>query len=188
LQSGTLVEAQQLCEHSDAIRIWKQAPIDEIAREACEERALVFVFDAGACVFDQSPVPDSGRAGGFAGAAIEAFVNVVNERFGDREFALLNKKHLANAPPGRIRFEMPQPVGGAVVEAESAVDAERKVFKDRYLTRSGGLRRHVQIAPAKRPGAKIACGSKAYFRCCMSGKSGRVGPHTLRRSFSQAGA
>ena len=183
-----MVEAQQLCEHGDAIRIWKQAPIDEIARETREERALIFVLDAGACVFDQSSVPDSGRAGGFAGAAVEAFVNMLDEWFGDGEFTLLNKKHLANAPTGRIRFKMPQPVGGAVVEAESAVDAQREIFKDRDVTRCGGPRRHVQIAPAKRPGAKIACGSKACFRRCMSGKSGRVGPHTSRRSFSQAGA
>ena len=188
LQAGALVEAQELCDHGDATRIWKQAPIDEIACETRKERALVFVFDAFACVFNQPSVPDSGGAGGFASAAVEAFINMVDEWFADGEFALLDKKHLANAASGRIGFEMPQPVGGAMVETESAMDTEGKILKDRYLARSDGLRRHVQIPPANRPGAKIACGSKACFSRCMRGKSGRVGPHTLRWSFSQAGA
>ncbi len=61
---------------------------DEVTREAGEEGALVVALDARAGVFDQLAVFDAGGAGGFAGAAIETFINVIDERIGDGEFIM----------------------------------------------------------------------------------------------------
>jgi hypothetical protein len=66
-------------------------------------------------VLDELAVLDAGGAGGFAGAAIEAFVNVIHERIGDGEIAELDVNHLVDASARGIRFEIPEAVGGASV-------------------------------------------------------------------------
>ena len=54
-----------------------------MARDAGEERALVVALDERAGVLDELAVLDGGGAGGFAGAAVEAFVDVLDEGFCD---------------------------------------------------------------------------------------------------------
>ena len=54
-----------------------------MARDASEHGALVVAFDQGAGMLDEFAVFDGGGAGGFTGAAIEAFVDVLDERLGD---------------------------------------------------------------------------------------------------------
>lgn len=122
LQAGTLVEAEEAGDCRDAPRVRQELAKDEVAREARQERAPVVAPDAGAGVFDELAVLDAGGAGGFAGAAVEAFVDVVDEAGGDRLLAVFDVDHLADAAAGRIGFEVPEAVGGASIVAEAAVD------------------------------------------------------------------
>src|SRR5271167_2839137 len=97
---------------------------NKIALEARKERAAVIAFDAGAGVLDEFAVAHAGGAGGFAGAAVEAFVDVIDEAGGDGEGlllgvgdgGLLDADHLADASARRIGLKVPQAVGGAGVE------------------------------------------------------------------------
>jgi hypothetical protein len=90
-----------------------------------EPGALVTTLDAGACILDQLSVLDAGGAGSFAGAAVEALVDVIDESVADLRFRLRlavklvleNMKHLTNAAARRIRFEIPEAIGGTSVQA-----------------------------------------------------------------------
>jgi len=83
LESGALIEPDEACEHGDAIGVREKFAECEIARDAGEERALVVALDEGAGVLDEHTVFDRRGAGGFAGAAVEAFVDVLDEGFCD---------------------------------------------------------------------------------------------------------
>jgi len=132
LQAGALVEAEQSGSEGDAVGVGKQALKDDVTCESREERALVFGFNARAGVFDEFAVFHAGGAGGFASAAIEAFINVADETFGERQFAVAYQNHLANATAGRIAFKMPEAIGRTVVQAQAAMDAARKILVNRY--------------------------------------------------------
>ena len=84
LQAGALVEPEEARERGDAIGVGKKFAEGDVAQDAREERALVVALDERAGVFDELAVFDDGGAGGFAGAAVEAFVDVIDEGFGDR--------------------------------------------------------------------------------------------------------
>ena len=81
LQSGALVEPDEARDGGDAVGIREKFAEGEIARDAGEERALVVALDERAGMLDEFAVLDGGGAGGFAGAAVEAFVDVLDERF-----------------------------------------------------------------------------------------------------------
>ena len=83
LQPGALVQTDEASKRGDAIGVRKKSAEGEIARDAGEDRALVVALDEGAGVLDEFAVLDGGGAGGFAGAAVEAFVDVLDEGFGD---------------------------------------------------------------------------------------------------------
>ncbi len=83
LETGTLVEPNEAREHGDAIGVRKKFAECEIARDAGEERTLVVALDERAGVLDEHAVLNGRRAGGFAGAAVEAFVDVLDEGFCD---------------------------------------------------------------------------------------------------------
>ena len=142
LQTGALVEAKDAREVHDAMRIGKQMAEDEIASDASEPRALIVALDACAGVLDEFAVFDAGGAGSFAGAAVEAFINVVDEGVGDTDVSLLDVDHLVDAAAGRIGFEIPEAVGRTGVEAQAAVDAAGVVFVDRSWA-GDGRRGHV---------------------------------------------
>ena len=80
LEAGALVEAKKARGGGDAVRARKQIAEHQVARQAAKNGALVVALHAGAGVLDELAVLDAGRAGGFAGAAVEAFVDVVDER------------------------------------------------------------------------------------------------------------
>ena len=128
LQSGSLIKAHEFRRGGDAIRIGQQPPVDEISRQPRKKRALVFVFDARAGVRHQLSVVHRGGAGGFAGAAVEAPVNVLDESVRNGKLTLLDQKHLANAAARRIGFQLPQTIGRAVIQAQAAVNAARKIL------------------------------------------------------------
>ena len=83
LQAGALVKTKNAREIGDDVGIGEQLVEDEVADDAGEPGALVFEIDARAGVLDEFAVLDAGGAGGFAGAAVETFVDVVDEGVGD---------------------------------------------------------------------------------------------------------
>ena len=83
-----MIEADESRDGGDALGVRKQVVEYEFAGEACEERALVVPLDEGAGVLDEFAVLDRGRADGFTGAAVEAFVDVIDEGSGDEGAAL----------------------------------------------------------------------------------------------------
>ena len=130
LQTGALIKTQNACDVDDAMGIEEQVPENKVARDAGKPGAEIVALDAGAGVLDQLSIFDSGRAGGLAGAAVETFVDVIDERIGDGLLVQLDMNHLLDAAARRIGFEIPEAVGGAGVEAETAVYAARIVFVD----------------------------------------------------------
>ena len=183
--------------------IGKQAAKNKIARDARKKRPPVILLDLRASRFDQLAVFDAGRTRGFARAAIQALVNVLDEGFAEREPALIHQHHLADAPARRIGFEAPEFIGRAMIQAQAAMDAPRVVFV-RGFVRAGKsaagfesvaacapcvlAQSWNQIPPAKRPGLRTPFGSKAFFTRCINAKSCRAGPHTPPAAvFTSAG-
>ena len=83
LQAGALIETKDPREVGDDVGIGEQVVEDKIAENAGEPGTLVLEIDARAGVLDEFAVLNAGGAGGFAGAAVEAFVDVVDEGAGD---------------------------------------------------------------------------------------------------------
>ena len=122
-EAGALIKANEAGDAGDAARIGKQAFENVAASEARKARALEIAGDLGASEFDELAVFDSRGAGGLAGAAIEAAVNVGDECVAEFEAALIDEGHLADASARGIGFIVPEAIGGAGVEAQAAVDA-----------------------------------------------------------------
>ncbi len=144
LQAGALIEAKNARGVDDAMGFGEKVPENEIARGAGEPRAGIVAFDVRAGVLDEFSVFDAGGAGGFASAAVEAFVDVIDERFGDGLLVQLDLDHLVDAPARRVGLEVPQPIGGTGVEAEAAMDAAGIVLVNGNLARDSG-RWHGQV-------------------------------------------
>src|SRR6266567_4581984 len=83
LQTGTLIQTQQAGGVREVKRTGEQSAENEIARDASDPGAGIFAFDARAGVLDEFAVLDAGGAGGFASAAVQAFVNVIDKGAGD---------------------------------------------------------------------------------------------------------
>ena len=77
----------------------------------------MIALDARACVLDQFSVLNPGGACSLARAAVEAFINMLDESGGEGQIALLDVNHLADASARRIGFEIPQAIRGAGVQA-----------------------------------------------------------------------
>ncbi len=115
LQPRTLIEAQNARGVDDAMGFGEKVPENEIARDAGEPGAGIVALDARAGVLDEFFIFDAGGAGGFASAAVEAFVDVLDERIGDGLLVQLDLDHLVDAPTGRVGFEVPKAIGGTGV-------------------------------------------------------------------------
>src|SRR6266699_1297399 len=113
------------CGVNDAVRIGEQVPENEVARDASEPGARIVALDARAGVLDEFSIFDPGGAGGFTGAAVETFVDVVDEGIRDGLLVQFDMNHLMDAAARRIGFEVPQAIGGAGIEAEAAMDTAR---------------------------------------------------------------
>ena len=115
LQARALVEAEDTREVGDEMGIREQPAEDVVPHDTREPGTFAVLLDAGASVLDELSVLDAGGAGGFAGAAVETFVNVIHERIGDGKIAELDVNHLVDAAARGIGFEIPKAVGGASV-------------------------------------------------------------------------
>ena len=130
LQTGALIETQNACGVNDAVRIGQQVPENKVARDASEPGAGIVALDARAGVLDQFSIFDSGGAGGFAGAAVETFVDVVDEGVRDGLLVQFDVNHLMDAAARRIGFQVPKAISGTGVEAKAAMYAAGVVLVD----------------------------------------------------------
>lgn len=145
MQSGALIEAENAGEVGDEMGIGEQMTENEITRDAIKPGALVIALDASASVFNEFAVLDAGGAGGFASAAVEAFVDVIDKGIGDGdvsvdfvvELALRDANHLVDAAARGIGLEIPKAVGGARVQAQAAMDAAGIVLVGRIEAGDG---------------------------------------------------
>ena len=136
LQAGALIEAENTRGVFDEMRSAEKVAEEKITNEVSKPGALVIALDTGTGMLDEFSVLDAGGAGGFASAAVETFVNVIDERVGDvrgrlsmaGELALGDVDHLVDTAARRIGFEIPQAIGGAGVQAQAAVNAASVVF------------------------------------------------------------
>ena len=152
LQSRALIETQQPRYPGDATWMRKQLTIGDMPRHARKNRPPIVALNASPGILHQLSVFHAGRACGFARPAVQASVNVLDKRIGDRHVAQLDVNHLSNPATGRIRLQIPEPVGGAGIQAEPAMNATRVVFVDRLQSGNAG-RGHARLhhdRPARR--------------------------------------
>jgi hypothetical protein len=138
LQAGALVEANKLRRKGNALGMREEPTIGEMTREAGEQRPTVVLLDLAAGMFDELAVLDPRRAGGLAGAAVEALVDVPDIPFAGQNPQLFHVKHLADPAARGVGFETPEAVGGAMVQAEAAVDTAGKIFVGGLVTNCTG--------------------------------------------------
>src|SRR5246127_212726 len=105
--------------------------VSKIAREPRQEWPLVIALNPRTCELHKLAVFNSRRARRFARAAIQALIYVLDKRYVHRRMALVHADHLLNSAPRRICFQMPQPIGWAMIQAQAAMHAARVVFIDR---------------------------------------------------------
>jgi hypothetical protein len=149
LQAGALIETENACGVNDAVRIGEQVSENEVARDASEPGAGIVALDARTGVLDEFSIFDPGGAGGFAGAAVETFVDMVDEGIGDGLLVQFDVNHLMDAAARRIGFEVPETIGGTGVEAEAAVYAACVVLVDGGWA-GDGRRRHFGFGVKER--------------------------------------
>lgn len=128
LEAGALVEANEPGREGNALGMREEPAIGEMTREAGEQRPAVVLLDLAAGVFDELAVLDARGAGGLAGAAVEALVDVPDIPLTGQNPELFHVKHLADPATGGVGFEAPEAVGGAVVQAEAAVDTAGEIL------------------------------------------------------------
>ena len=125
-----MIEAKEPRGGGDAAWMREQFAKQKIASEPGKQRTLEVALDAGAGMLDELSVLDAGGAGRFAGAAVEAFVDVVDEGRGDGDMAplefvrglnLRDVDHLVDAAARGVGFEVPEAIGGAGAETKAAV-------------------------------------------------------------------
>jgi hypothetical protein len=81
---------------------------------------------------------------------------VIDEGIGDGLLVELDLDHLVDAAAGRIGLEVPQAIGGAGVEAESAMDAAGVVLVG-WVEAGDGRRCHDQVCGTMiRPRGQLA--------------------------------
>src|SRR5579872_1085734 len=134
LQSRVLVDSQKARNEGYAIRVGKQAAKYEIAREAREKWPPIILFNLRASCFDQLAVFDARGTCGFARSAIQAPIDVRDERVAKREMALVDKYHVTNSAARRIGFQAPEFVRRTIIQAQAAVNAARVVVIRRLIS------------------------------------------------------
>ena len=130
LQAGPLIETQNACGVDYAVRIGEQVPENEVARDASEPGAGIVALDARAGMLDEFSIFDPGGARGFAGAAVETLVDVVDEGIGDGLLVQFDVNHLMDAAARRIGFQVQEAISGTGVETEAAMYAAGVVLVD----------------------------------------------------------
>ena len=129
----------------------QQVAIDQAARGARQQRPAIVLLDLRARRLHQLAVLDAGRARGFAGAAIQALVDVLNEGITEREAPLVHQNHLPDAAARRIRLQAPQAIRR---DNDSGTGRSERIARSRR--RAAGLRRGIRWRQIPRHGARRA--------------------------------
>src|SRR3990172_10028763 len=103
----------------------KQEAEIEPSKPLTESRAGTRALDLGLGGLDQSTVGDPRRAGGLAGAAVEAELEVIHHRIGQRDPPLGKRFDEKDPAARRIHLRPKLGVGRAIGEAEAAMDTLR---------------------------------------------------------------
>ena len=153
LQAGTLVQAEHAGGVFNVMGRRKEFAEKIVASGASKPGTGIVARDAGAGMLDEFSVFDTGGACGFAGTAVETFVDMIDEGVAGLDFrlgkagrlALKYMEHLVDAAPGRIGFEVPEAVRGAGVQAEATVHAAGVVLVDRHWAGDGDRSGHGTV-------------------------------------------
>ena len=103
------------------------------------------MLDSRARELHQLAVLDAGRTRGFACPAIQTFINVIDKTRVNRCAAFFDLNHLINTAARRVRFQMPQPVCWAMIQAQTTMHAARVVFINRLQTGDGAKFIHGEL-------------------------------------------
>ena len=120
-QPGPLVEPQRSPRRPQPLRVGEQRE-DALAEGLVGAGPLVAALHLRAGVLDDPVVLHARRAGGHAGHAAEAGVDVLHQRVGHRR-ALEALVHQVDPAARRVHLLAPQHVGRTAGQAEPAVDA-----------------------------------------------------------------
>src|SRR5438477_8995539 len=177
--------------------------VHKAAGNARTNRPPIVLLDLGPCSFDELAVFHSCRACGFASAAIETLVNMPHKGVAQRQPPFIDQDHLPNSSARRIRLQSPQPVRGAMVETQAAVNAMQIVHVLRKIGTAepalaagrslgfngnwGGLRHLAQMPPRNRPGERILFGSNTCFKRSAISRSAHAGGHMSSVFFISRG-
>jgi hypothetical protein len=142
----------------------------------------------GTDALDQLVVLDSRRAGGHAGHAAQAAVEVRDHLLGQHAVLRQALPGEHDPAPGGVGLIGPEDVGRARVQAEAAVDAP---IDHGLLWGAVGVKRgQAQIPPTNSPGLQVREGSKRALTRCISSSAalGAVGPQGSSASRTACGA
>src|SRR6266850_935527 len=107
-----------------------------VSYRTLQPRPRRFALDKRAGAFYDAAILDAARTRRLTGAAIEAAVDVGDERLGNRQLPLVHLRNLVDAPARRIHLRPQHAIGGARVQAEAAMDAGGIEVPARTVTRS----------------------------------------------------
>src|SRR5260370_15533518 len=82
-------------------------------------------LDLRSRTFDDASIFHARGTRGFAGATIEAAIDVVDERIANRQPSLVDQQHLVDASAGGIHLRAQHAVGWTLIQAQPAMDADR---------------------------------------------------------------
>jgi len=99
------------------------------------------LLDLRASRLHQLAVLNAGRTCGLAGAAIQASIDVRDERVAKRETPLIDKDHLTNSAARRIGFLAPELICRTIIQAQSAMNAPRVIVIRRLIGARKAARR-----------------------------------------------
>lgn len=122
LQAGFAIKEERPAEQIEASGT-REGFEEQAAMEFVPGRTMEVAFDLRASGFDEFAVFDTGGAGGHAGDATEAGIEMANECFVEGSGAVEGHFHEIDATAGGIHFFGPEDVGGTDGETEAAVNA-----------------------------------------------------------------
>src|SRR5690349_4623702 len=194
LQSRALVKAQQLRPAREARELVQDLEIKIVAQLARQPGTAVIALDLGARFLEDASVGNTGRAGRLAGAAAETAVHVRDERVSDGQATRVNEQNLVNPATRRVGFAAEQPVGRALLQAKTAMNAARIQVPGGGVRRGETCRRCTSLR-FRREGAqttnlpqfRMSLGSMARLITRMHSRSVGLVPQTLMWRFTSTG-
>jgi hypothetical protein len=153
-EPGALVQPQRAAQQPQPPRVGEE-PEDQRPEGTVAPRPRVAALDLLAGGLDQLVVLHAGRAGGDAGHAAKALVEVADHLV-VHGLALQPDLHQVDAATRRVHLLAPQQVGRAGRQAEAAVDAVvDQLLLRRVVQVEGGRDRGVALRPAGALGGAV---------------------------------